>query len=364
MKIEIMIHWMLLSIFAIFASGTQLQYIEATDNACVNALEYTSGYKFSPPAIGEMVGIKIEYKTGAVSCTGTANTKFGCQSRGIFIEMIEEGGNAQTIYPTDTTEDVTNLNRLGCNANTGCSVHYYKMDPLYNWDSEYIELIDRNNPYSVNTNQQFSLQFGEGCCQSGHTDNQGTACYKVLFLYSFVAATGQYFAGSSAMSWDQASQFCENQGTTLASIHSAEQRDTAKALCQEKCTSGSCGCWIGLFRDNPWSWSDESPTNYGFQPDGITPTRGIDPWRTNEPSNSNEGCVQIRDDTSFNFEWNDENCNTVCYPICNLAAAQCPIDETKTFNWDTLTSDGIDIPVVDVAMSINEKDLSLNIEVE
>eukprot|EP01084_Bolivina_argentea_P092192 165880_1 len=190
-----------------------------------------------------------------------------------------------------------------------------------------------------------------------------------IILIEFVISNGninveQYFAGSTAMTWDQASEFCDNQGTTLASIHSALQKETAKALCQEKCTSGSCGCWIGLFRDNPWSWSDESPTNYGFQPDGITPTRGIDPWRTNEPSNSNEGCVQIRDDTSFNFEWNDENCNTVCYPICNLAAAQCPIDETKTFNWDTLTSDGIDIPVVDVAMSINEKDLSLNIEVE
>eukprot|EP01084_Bolivina_argentea_P092190 165875_1 len=43
---------------------------------------------------------------------------------------------------------------------------------------------------------------------------------------------------------------------------------------------------------------------------------------------------------------------------------QCLMVDTKAFNWDTLTSDGIDIPVVDVAMSINEKDLSLNIEVE
>ena len=64
--------------------------------------------------------------------------------------------------------------------------------------------------------------------------------------------------GPNAVTFPQALAYCDSLGLDLVSIHDAEERDEAKALCQTVDHSGSDGCWIGLTQEDegqPWYWT-------------------------------------------------------------------------------------------------------------
>ena len=52
--------------------------------------------------------------------------------------------------------------------------------------------------------------------------------------------------GDGPFSFEEAQDFCLYLGRDLLSVHSEEERDVARALCQSISHEDSEGCWLGL----------------------------------------------------------------------------------------------------------------------
>ena len=78
----------------------------------------------------------------------------------------------------------------------------------------------------------------------------------------------EYFVGENRLDWLEAKAYCEDQGATLASIHSLQDWNRAKIKCQEILTTNDgSGCWFGLNdidQEGTWQYVDNSTTDYGF----------------------------------------------------------------------------------------------------
>ena len=92
---------------------------------------------------------------------------------------------------------------------------------------------------------------------------------------------GHFLLVEELLNFTEAQDYCQlHFGTSLASIHSEEERDEAEELCQAR--QRGTGCWIGLYRvlkgeaGKPWYWTDATPLDYGFV-EGVA-TAGEDPW--------------------------------------------------------------------------------------
>eukprot|EP01083_Nonionella_stella_P125906 380873_1 len=184
----------LLSIMLIIkAINAQEQYELTAEDICFDSTAFTTGYEFSPPFDGEIIGIRLQHKSGAVNCYGAAagSSHWGCNpfSTRIYVEMIKHDvPTAITYYPTATTDGASgfydNLDLVDCD----CSYAFYFLDG-YDGFSPFIELRDSNNLKQVSTSDTFSIQYGEGCCEYGSSDNVGTACADVYFIYSTSVVT-------------------------------------------------------------------------------------------------------------------------------------------------------------------------------
>jgi len=99
------------------------------------------------------------------------------------------------------------------------------------------------------------------------------------------------------MTWNNANDFCKMQGGMLVAIHSSDENDMLMSR-----TNGNY--WIGLHDvgGRAFLWSDDSLLNYVN-------------WANGEPNNyyDSEGCVNFYGDSG---QWNDENCGTANYFIC------------------------------------------------
>ena len=125
----------------------------------------------------------------------------------------------------------------------------------------------------------------------------------------------QFLVGSSAMTWNEAENYCSSQGSNLVTIVNASTYDYLKSLCRSNPAGGATGCWIGLhYEASSWSWSDGSILTFGFNPDA-SPTNGVYPWGQGEPNNANEDCVNLF--VGQSLTWNDAPCNNLNVPICN-----------------------------------------------
>ena len=157
------------------------------------------------------------------------------------------------------------------------------------------------------------------------TINGVTNCNYQVFLAMFVnmyllrsinCVNGIYFRGPNISSWSNATSYCADHGSSLASIPTYGHWVEAKSVC------GANDCWIGLYDDadgnaeGVWSWVDgtDIATSYGFNADQ-TATTGQDPWNTNEPNEAGEeDCVHLRWQDG---RYNDINCDYLYYPLCN-----------------------------------------------
>jgi len=161
-----------------------------------------------------------------------------------------------------------------------------------------------------------------------------------------------FFTGPSKMDWSSAEEYCVDNGGHLASINSQTEYDAAKAVC----AAGSGSCWLGLHSDDgnsgPWSWTDGSPLDFGFNSDG-TPTTGINPWNGGEPSHNGEDCVHMWD--FFGYKYNDVGCTGNYIPLCEIAnEADCsslPIDAYLTSCSDEFAANELDIESLQSAQS-------------
>eukprot|EP01083_Nonionella_stella_P007475 21613_1 len=170
----------------------------------------------------------------------------------------------------------------------------------------------------------------------------------VTLLYSIsllTYATGTYFVGPLSASWEDAKQYCESQGSGLASIHSIADKDETKSLCVNKIAeSGGRGCWIGLsdeINEDVWIWSDGSPSDYGFNPDG-TATTSVIPWAGNQPNGlRGENCAHIN--LAMAYDWNSQPCHDPNYPMCGSAPEKdCVLNTNEICSEIELNTDRID----------------------
>jgi len=169
--------------------------IEATDNACYSATTFVTDYDFAAPRDGTIVGVELEYVSGGVTCAygHYALSNWGCDGIDddyLWINFLRNNadGTETTLYPTSTTDDVSNLNSYTCSNGHGCNVFRHQMSG-YDPSSSSLVFMDDSNPISVTKSDTFSLQYSEGCCGSSTSDNSGTACAKVYFYYLTLTGT-------------------------------------------------------------------------------------------------------------------------------------------------------------------------------
>eukprot|EP01084_Bolivina_argentea_P064692 117948_1 len=143
------------------------------------------------------------------------------------------------------------------------------------------------------------------------------------FIFTFITLSSTYLCNAqsshyilveSNLSWVDAENYCVNLFEThLASIHSTDDMNNAKTICNVN------HCWIGLYSFwNRWEWTDKTDTDYGFI--NSNPTQNKYPWANTQPSlKENEYCVQIN-----LHSWNDTYCSHSYYALCNSQSTISP----------------------------------------
>ena len=78
----------------------------------------------------------------------------------------------------------TSFTTVSYACSAGCSVYSYLMDGV-DVSADEITWTDYSFLFSVTTEDTFSLQYSEGCCESSTdiSDNDGTSCADVYFKY-------------------------------------------------------------------------------------------------------------------------------------------------------------------------------------
>eukprot|EP01083_Nonionella_stella_P256887 879898_1 len=174
------------------------------------------------------------------------------------------------------------------------------------------------------------------------------------WICSQSAAT--YFTPPSVdmkVNWEDAQTYCQSEGTTLASIHSLDDFNDAKAQCDdlvghiEVGPNDIIGCWTGLNNvetQGEFQWSDGTPSDYGFANDDPSqPVEGVDPWSANTLLSSPPENVAIvmrtgtyynwESDThvEYNYRWDLMYTVWLARPMCNgRTGTTTPSDTTTT----------------------------------
>ena len=166
--------------------------IEASSNACFSSTDATLplDYKFSPPYNGIIQGVRLFHTSGGTKCGSTTESNWGGTACGIRTKLLQLIPDATTsaqssiIYPTLDTYDVSSISTYqvsGC----GCDANQATMSEYTDTSSELIWYSD-TQMYNVTTDDQFILGICEGVCQVSTSDNSGTSCARVSFLYQTV----------------------------------------------------------------------------------------------------------------------------------------------------------------------------------
>ncbi|XP_037342940.1 C-type lectin domain family 4 member M-like isoform X1 [Pungitius pungitius] len=129
--------------------------------------------------------------------------------------------------------------------------------------------------------------------------------------WTFMNLLCYYFPFSEVMqhrSWNEARQFCRNQGGDLAVVDTREKLMAITSLINNyQRPSGPRGFWIGLTdveEEGSWKWLDGTRLIEGY-------------WNDGEPNNSgNEDCGATYPNTNPFKAWNDAPCNHGLKWIC------------------------------------------------
>eukprot|EP01083_Nonionella_stella_P168576 569494_1 len=150
------------------------------------------------------------------------------------------------------------------------------------------------------------------------------SCGGSLNKYAVVHRTPQQYA--------DAETYCETYlGTTLASIHSKYDYDSAVRLCAfannetHVQTTGNGGCYIGLEErdvEDVFAWTDGS--DFDFANDFAS-----DLWAPDNSNQKNVDCVALSYDHGYKLD--TINCRTDSMFICNLPSLLC-----ESWNWQSV----------------------------
>jgi len=169
----------------------------AASGVCMHSTKFTKGYSFTAPYAGKVIGVELSNPIGGTTCNEDEyDQKYwgGCVSDRMRFSLIREDaeeGN-EVMYPTQTTEGLSLYDDWDCPVG-GCSVNTWTISG-FSYDSEFLSLKDTEHPHEVSVDDVFSLQISEGCCDYTTSDNEGTTCADVHFVYESI--DGEYHGDS------------------------------------------------------------------------------------------------------------------------------------------------------------------------
>ncbi|XP_035216998.1 macrophage mannose receptor 1-like isoform X2 [Stegodyphus dumicola] len=136
-----------------------------------------------------------------------------------------------------------------------------------------------------------------------------------------------YYVGHSTFTWHRAKQYCEDEGSSLLSLHSPDEVGFVLRLIGDEKHRHLDGnrVWIGLntlTRTGAYSWTDHSPFDFTY-------------WNENEPNNylNQEKCTNMYMRSGL---WNDENCNAEMSFVCKRPYNATNLPEIPTTEDPTL----------------------------
>ncbi|XP_041635823.1 C-type lectin domain family 10 member A-like [Cheilinus undulatus] len=111
-----------------------------------------------------------------------------------------------------------------------------------------------------------------------------------------------FFLSKTSRSWQSSKNFCNSKGGDLAILNSRDKMMFVKGLLEVHVHA-----WIGLtdsVSEGTWRWVDQTKTTTTF-------------WGPSQPDNwkNTEDCGEIRR-TGNDVDWNDSNCNSERFCIC------------------------------------------------
>merc|ERR1719419_332188 len=135
-----------------------------------------------------------------------------------------------------------------------------------------------------------------------------------------------YFMTGTMMSWEDSLLYCTERGANLSSIQSAEENTFVSNFLVPN------SLWIGFndkISEGMWLWSDGSAVSYTN-------------WYPGEPNNhESEHCAQIYYWSAGRGFWNDQECSTMLYGLCELPLepqpTSLPTDEPSSIPTAFLT---------------------------
>ena len=190
------------------------EYVEilASPEFCFNAVSLITN-SFTAPYDGDIVGIKLVYSSGSVSCNSVVFSHWGCGAMeiGVILVHVTDSNTyaGETYYPTTSTEGF-NSQFTTSSCPGGCNLVWYRMNE---YNSNSAEIVFMSPIYHVTTDDKFKLEYGEACCQHTTSDNRGASCAKVYFLYSNIKLSLKDISQSLAMISDELREIATNSRT-------------------------------------------------------------------------------------------------------------------------------------------------------
>eukprot|EP01083_Nonionella_stella_P098211 276105_1 len=175
-------------------NGVTASYqVLAAEDVCFSARTIDTNTLFSAPEDGEIKGMYLVHKSGGVTCgPGGANYNWGCWSGYHMVFLLRDNDTvnpSEILYPRVDlgTLDVVDTSHT-CPTPCGLGA-----EPIWKYVPNI--LSNRNNitleepRWDVTTTQAFRLVYGEACCQTSTSNNAGTSCADVYFIYTTGAPT-------------------------------------------------------------------------------------------------------------------------------------------------------------------------------
>ncbi|XP_047435127.1 CD209 antigen-like isoform X2 [Mugil cephalus] len=115
-----------------------------------------------------------------------------------------------------------------------------------------------------------------------------------------------YFSSASKKTWKLSRDYCQSKGADLAIVKSPEEMSFLNGM-----VGGGKEVWIGLTDEGVeghWKWVDGTDLTISY-------------WGSGQPnsySGRNQDCVEFRQRSTGNGDWNDEDCTATQNWICEM----------------------------------------------
>ncbi|XP_063765578.1 CD209 antigen-like [Eleginops maclovinus] len=177
--------------------------------------------------------------------------------------------------------------------------------------------IEHHKSKSINYNKLSDQMQMEISALKSHIPLIKEGCRHCLPGWTFMNSVCYFFPFSDAFSrktWQEARQFCTNQGGDLAVIDSREKHMAITELIihyqNPSLYISQSGFWIGLRdieEEGIWKWLDGTRLTEGY-------------WNDGEPNDqANEDCAATYPRKNPFKSWNDAPCNHILKWICQMA---------------------------------------------